>query len=280
MSSLKQLIFNALMKCSIATVPEFDTVEEARDAFIKIMMVELFPEDSSFPTAAVESPGRKKRGPMTDEAKAAMKAKRDATVAAKKSGESPVPVKAETDTEEKPKAEEKPKKAKKVKAEPVVETKVEPVAEEKPKKEKKAEEKPKKEKKVKPTEDANLQKVDPTWRKHLKKAAGDKHSKEQEAELLTYLNGLTKEEFDGKKAEEHVKAFLGAGEPAPAAPATKDEKVEADLEIVEFDGKEYFVNPDTKRVYEGEGEYDEESGWTNYNPVGYVGMAAFAEMTL
>ena len=57
-----------------------------------------------------------------------------------------------------------------------------------------------------------------------------------------------------------------------------DGKVEADLTVVEFNGKEYYVNPETKRVYEGEGSYDEETGWTNYKPVGYVGMAAFAEM--
>jgi len=295
MSSLKQLIFNALMKCATVNpdvpAPEFATAEEARDEFIRMMMVELFPEDPSVP---VESPGRKKRGPMSEEAKVAMKAKRDATVAAKK-GDSPV---AAPVVEEKPKAEEKPKKAKKVKAEPVAEAKVEPVvdeekpkAEEKPKKAKKVkaeadakpetveEEKPKKAKKVKPAEDANLAKVDPTWRKHLKKAAGDKHSKEQEAELLTYLNGLTKEEFDSKKAEEHVKTFLGA--PAVAVEVKKaDEKVDADLEVVEFNGKEYFVNPETKRVYEGEGEYDEEVGWTNYNPVGHVGQFAFTDMKI
>ena len=294
MSSLKQLIFNALMKC--ATVycdvppPVFETAEAARDEFIRIVLIELFPEDPSVPATAVESPGRKKRGPMSEEAKVAMKAKRDATVAAKK-GDSPV---ASPVVEEKPKAEEKPKKAKKVKAE--AEAKVEPVvdeekpkAEEKPKKAKKvkaeAEAKPetvveKKAKKVKPAEDANLAKVDPTWRKHLKKAAGDKHTKEQEAELLTYLNGLTKEEFDGKKAEEHVKTFLGEPEVAVVAPVVPIEKVDADLEVVEFNGKDYFVNPETKRVYEGEGEYDEEVGWTNYKAVGQVGQFEFAEMKL
>ena len=48
--------------------------------------------------------------------------------------------------------------------------------------------------------------------------------------------------------------------------------------IVVFNGKEYFVNPETKRVYEGEGTCDADGNWTNYKGVGYVGMAMFAEM--
>jgi hypothetical protein len=135
--------------------------------------------------------------------------------------------------------------------------------------------KPKATKKAKAPEGANLPKIDPTWRKHLKKADKD-HAKELEPALLTYLNAMTAEEFNSKTAEEHVAAFLTKKPEAQEG----DGKVETDLEIVEFEGKEYFVNPETKRVYEGEGVYDEEAGWTNYKPVGYVGMAAFAEMKL
>jgi len=196
-----------------------------------------------------ESPsGRKKRAPMTEEQKEAMKAKRAATLAAKKaaaagSGEEPV-------------------------AAPVAVVAV--VSEEKPVEEKKV----KKAKKEKPAADANLPKVDPTWRKHLKKADKD-HAKELEPELLAYLNAMSKEDFNSKSAEEHIAEFL-----ASRAKPSEDGKVETDLDVVEFNGKEYYVNPETKRVYEGEGVYDEEVGWTNYKPVGYAGMAAFAEMTL
>jgi hypothetical protein len=51
-----------------------------------------------------------------------------------------------------------------------------------------------------------------------------------------------------------------------------------DLEVVEFNGVEYYVNPETKRVYEGitnaEGEL------TITRPIGYVGMAEFKDMVL
>jgi hypothetical protein len=98
-----------------------------------------------------------------------------------------------------------------------------------------------------------------------------------EPALLTYLNALSKEDFNAKKAEEHVADFIAS---RVTKAVESDGKVEADLDVVEFEGKEYYVNPETKRVYEGEGVYDEEVGWTNYKPVGYAGMAAFAEMTL
>jgi hypothetical protein len=182
----------------------------------------------------VSSTEKKKRGPMSDEAKAVMKAKRDATIAAKKeTGESPV-------AKESPVKEPKAKKTKEVA----------PVS-----------------------TDVNLPKIDPTWRKHLKKAAGDKYVKTQEAGLLTFLNKLDQDAFDAKRAEDHIKEFLGA--------AGADDKVDAELLVVEFNGADYFVNPETKRVYEGRGEYDAESEqWTSYKAVGYAGMAAFADMEL
>jgi len=258
MSSIKQLIINAIIKVS-GENPALNregepTAEQARDDFIRLLMAELFPEDSVpvekdvppplekipetevdvVPVPAEASPSRKKRGPMTEDAKAAMKAKREATIAAKKAAE-PAPVLEEGEVQPKPVKEKKTRKPK-------------------------------------PAEDANIAKIDPTWRKHLKHADKD-HAKELEPELLTYLNALSKDEFHAKKAEEHVAEFLASRKPA-------DGKVEADLIVVEFNGKEYFVNPETKRVYEGEGVCDAETGWTNYKPVGYVGMAVFAEMVL
>lgn len=292
MSSIKQLIVNAIIKVSTEN-PALNregepSAEEARDHFIKCLLAELFPEDPSVPApspkkvkktkakkteevappplekvpetevevvaepAAEPSPGRKKRAPMTEEAKAAMKAKREATLAAKKAGAgqpvSPAPETAVSNA------------AAGAGSAPAT---AEPEVKEK---------KPRKPKAVAP-EGSNLGSIDPTWRKHLKKADKD-HAKELEPELLNYLNGLSKEEFDGKKAEDHVADFIAS------RVAKADDKVETDLTVVEFNGKEYFVNPETKRVYEGEGTYEEETGWTNYKPVGYVGMAAFAEMKL
>ena len=132
------------------------------------------------------------------------------------------------------------------------------------------EKKPRTKKPVVP-ENANLPKIDPTWRKHLK-AADKEHAKELEPQLLEYVNRLTNEEFHAKTTEAHVADFVAS---------RSDGKVEAELEVVDFEGKTYLVNPETKRVYEGEGMYDEATQqWTNYKPVGYVGMAAFTEMKM
>jgi hypothetical protein len=303
MSSIKQLIVNAIIKVSEAN-PALDregepTAEEARDAFIKALLAELFPEDPSVPVVApkktkktkktkdepvvvakvddlppplekvpetevapvvvevpaAETPSKKKRAPMSEEAKAAMKAKREATLAAKKAGGQPVSPAPEESVMETsgsnaaagagpaPAPEVKEKKAKKPKA----------------------------------AEDVNLAKVDPTWRKHLKHADKD-HVKELEPELLKYLNALSKEDFNAKKAEDHVADFIASRVTKAVESAQADGKVETDLIVVEFEGKEYFVNPETKRVYEGEGTCDAEGNWTNYKGVGYVGMAAFADM--
>jgi hypothetical protein len=172
---------------------------------------------------------------MTEEAKAAMKAKKAANAAAK--AEAPAPVATEVPAPVEPPAKEKKPRTKK----PVV------------------------------PENANLPKIDPTWRKHLK-AADKEHAKELEPQLLEYVNRLTNEDFHAKTTEAHVADFVAS---------RSDGKVEAELEVVDFEGKTYLVNPETKRVYEGEGMYDEATQqWTNYKPVGYVGMAAFTEMKM
>jgi hypothetical protein len=332
MSSIKQLIVNAIIKVSTEN-PALNregepSAEEARDAFIKALLAELFPEDPAVPAAtpkkakkakktkdepvvvaeaappleavpeteavvaetpkkakktkkskaeeapvvvekvdaepvvaeaapaeapaaepAAETPSKKKRAPMSEEAKAAMKAKREATLAAKKAAVSPADEAVESSGSNAA-AGAGPAPAPEVK-------------------EKKA-------KKPKPAEDANIAKIDPTWRKHLKHADKE-NAKELEPELLKYLNGLSKDDFNAKKAEEHVADFIASRK--PAAPAD-DGKVEAELVVVDFNDKEYYVNPETKRVYEGEGVCDADGNWTNYKGVGYVGMAAFAEMKL
>lgn len=278
MSTIKQLIVNTIIEISKeypATDVEGETsADEIRNEFIKVLLAKLFPDDDpvvlpvpvvrsqsinvpvDVPEAVPESPTkqRKRRAPMSDEAKADMKAKRQATMAAKKAVETNSPVQNDSVMDTSP-----------------VDKEIESLTEKMETLKVKKEKKPKAEK---PKPDANLPKIDPTWRKHLKKADKD-HAKELEPELLAYLNAKTKEEFNGKSAEEHIAEFI-----ASRAKPSDDGKVETDLEIVEFEGKEYYVNPETKRVYEGEGVYDEEVGWTNYKAVGYVGMAAFAEMTL
>jgi hypothetical protein len=249
--SIKQLIISAIIKVSeenpLLNHEDPKTAIESRDQFIQLLMNELFPEAELETThitvpvvpapAPVAVPAEvptptKKRGPMTEEAKAAMKAKKAANAAAKKVAEAPVPV----EVPAAPAKEKKPRTKK-----PAV------------------------------PENANLPKIDPTWRKHLK-AADKEHAKELEPQLLEYVNSLTNEEFHAKTTEAHVADFVAS---------RSDGKVEAELNIVDFNGKTYFVNPETKRVYEGEGVYNESTQeWTNYKAVGTVGMAAFTEMKM
>ena len=291
--SLKQLIISAIIKVSeenpLLNHPDAKTANESRDQFIQLLMNELFPEAEvetthiTVPVVPVEAPTpTKKRGPMTEEAKAAKKAKKAANAAAK--AETPVPVVpvpveapvAETPTKkrgpmtEEAKAAMKAKKAANAaaKAAPVPEPAAEPVVVEAPAAPAK-EKKPRAKKAV--PENTNLPKIDPTWRKHLK-AADKEHAKELEPELLKYLNNLSNDDFHAKTTEAHVADFIAS---------RSDGKVETDMEIVEFNGKDYYVNPETNRVYEGEGVYDEATQqWTNYKPVGTLGMAAFAEMKM
>jgi hypothetical protein len=306
--SLKQLIISAIIKVSeenpLLNHDDPKTAIESRDHFIQLLMNELFPEAEletthiTVPVVPVEAETpTKKRGPMTEEAKAAMKAKKAANAA--KKAETPVPVvpvpvvpvpvvpvpvevpvvEATTPTKkrgpmtEEAKAAMKAKKAANAaaKAEVPVEAPA-PVATEVPAPvEAPAKEKKPRAKKVVVPENANLPKIDPTWRKHLK-AADKEHAKELEPQLLEYVNSLTNEEFHAKTTEAHVADFVAS---------RSDGKVEAELIEVDFEGKTYLVNPETKRVYEGEGMYDEATQqWTNYKPVGYVGMAAFTEMKM
>ena len=308
MSSIKQLIVNAIIKVSgenpALNGTDQPTADQARDDFIRLLLAELFPEDPAVPSSVpvaktpvvkekkakkakvepvvvekvvdvvvsdpvvtpatepvpvvvpvVETP-KKKRAPMSDEAKVAMKAKKEATLAAKKAGSQPVSPSLPTSVLE-------------TSAVVPVATVPSPAVKEK---------KPPKPKGDKPNKDVHLKKVDPTWKKHLKNADKE-HAKDLETPLLTYLNALSKEDFDAKKAEEHVAEFIASRAPKPV-PVVVDEKVDAELVEVEFEDKTYYVNAETKRVYEGEGEYDDEVGWTNYKPVGYVGMAMFETMTI
>ena len=290
---MEQLVFNALHKAATpvngTTPQEFASSEEARDSYIALVMKELFPNfqmsssSSSVVVPVITSPvkEKKKRAPKE-----------------KKADEIPLPKSPAADAEPAAAGAASPKEKKKrapLTEEAKAATKAKREAKRAPNTDVDAlanavaamtltEEKPVKAKKAKVAEDANLAKMDPTWKKHLKtvaKAQGKEVTKDLEAELLSYLNHLTKEEFAGKKAEEHVTEFLKPQTGSNAAAEPVEQKMPIDLDIVEFNGHDYFVNPDTKRVYEGEGTYDDDTGaWTSYKPVGYVGMAAFAEMKL
>jgi hypothetical protein len=330
MSSIKQLIINAIIKVS-AEDPSLNreggpTAEEARDSFIAMLMAELFPEHGNETSAVVvpvvepkpASPAKK----LTKEEKEAAKVAKEAEKAAKaaekeaaaKAKEEAKAAKAEAKAakaaspkkspEEKAAEKEVAKAAKEAekaaaKAAAAAAKEAEKAAAAKAKEEAKAAEKaakeaekeaakaakaaekkaakasPKKAAEValpaSPKPEVNLPKIDPTWRKLLKEADKD-NAKTLEPELLKYVNAMSNADFNGKTAREHVAAFIASRAPAaePAAPV--------DLEVVDFNGKEYYVNPETKRVYEG--VTNAEGELTITRPVGYVGMADFKDMTL
>jgi hypothetical protein len=103
----------------------------------------------------------------------------------------------------------------------------------------------------------NLDKLNPSQKKALKKE--DVEPKD----FLEYVNGLTEEDYKAKTFEEHVQNF-------------KKPKVveEVDRECVEvqFNGKTYFVDTKTKEVYVEDGDVD--------RLVGHVGMQEFADMVV
>ena len=312
MSSLKQFVVQAILKVTVDPKYadlDFKTREEARDHFIAAVVAELFPEDAQtvvLPVAAPEPVATPAPAPApapdTKEVKVDKKASKEAEKAAKEEAKKAAKEAEKAAKEEAKKAEkaakEEAKKAEKAakdaaeKAAKEAAKEAEKAAKEAEKAAKEAEkaakepvkeaEKPKKAKKEAAPSSSNLAKIDPTWRKTLKEADKD-HAKELEPELLKYLNAMSKESFNARGAKDHVADFLAsrqgtnaAAEAVPEPAAAEAEEV--DFEVVEFQGKEYYVNPDTKRVYEG--EMDEDGNLKVTRPVGYVGMADFKEMEL
>jgi hypothetical protein len=112
----------------------------------------------------------------------------------------------------------------------------------------------------------NIDKLTATNKKHIKKWAEEVGVAEPDTKaLLAHVNAMSAEEFNALTFEQHVKAFLQPAE-------QPQEEKELELLEVQFNGKTYYVNEEDKRVYE---EKDGE-----HVGVGYVGMAAFADMKL
>lgn len=316
MSSLKQLIFNAMIKATAPTDITFPSNDAAIEYYIHQVFAELFPGEAVPPlpetadpkpkkaespkkktkkaeaeSPKVASPKKPKKASKKAEAEVAPAPPAVATVMVEEVAPEEVvvptpaaagagspkkasPKKPKQTAEEKAKAKEEAKLAKEAeKAKAKEEAKALKEAEKaKAKEEAKL---AKEAEKAKAKAELNVQKIDPTWRKALKEAEKDKEkAKALEAPLLAYLNAMTNAAFNGKGAKEHVTAFLAT----QVAPAPAVELVEANLEVVEFNGKEYYVNPETKRVYEG--ELDEDGALKVTRPVGYVDMMEFKGMKL
>jgi hypothetical protein len=260
MSSLKQIIVNAIVKVS-GTNPALDrdgepSAEDARADFIRQLLAELFPENAAVPSStyvprAVEVP----------------------EVVLPVVPVSTGTLVAEEPKKEKKKAEPKPKKpkvAEKPKAEDmevdaladqVKVLVIEPAAEKK-----KPGPKPKKEKAP-----ANVE-AGATFNGKFKAICAEFKVDANKKATLDALNKMTPEEFNapGKKLDDHIRDVL---RPKPVATEVQDEAMQEIEGIeVEFEGKMYVVDEKTKAVCE---QVD-----GAYKRVGYVGMAAFKDMVI
>lgn len=130
----------------------------------------------------------------------------------------------------------------------------------------------------------NLAKLDATQSKLLTAVAKQMKVKADKKAFLEYINKLSPEEYnaEGVKLEDHMRKFMAP--PAPVAPAPEtekkdDEMVGVELVQIEFEGKEYYVDEVSNRVFLPVGEWkdDQPAGWQK---VGYVGMANFKDMVI
>jgi hypothetical protein len=115
----------------------------------------------------------------------------------------------------------------------------------------------------------NLEKLNPTQDKLLKKTAADGNvhfAIDTKVKFIAFMNAMDNKDFNSKKMEEHMKAFF-----APKAPEVKD----ADCTEVDFKGKTYWVDVNNGDVYEPE---KQEDGSEIDKKVGKVGLAYFADM--
>lgn len=268
MSSLKQVIVNAVIKVSADpayTTREYGTSEEARADFIKALIAELFPEcpDFMMPSAVQVSEVRSYKEQTEARAMAAISAvnaeiRRGATKTAPNTeeqvdGGGPAPEK-----------EKKKRAPKKKEAVPVVEAA--PVAagagEAAPEKKKRGP-------KPKVVDGAvnHPKKLNKTEENKVKSVAKELKVEADDTKVLEYLNAMPPEEYAVKSFDEHVRAFLTTKDVAVV-----EEKVAKRGLLVEFNGKDYWIDPETKKVYTTTGSVDEH--------VGHVGMLEFEAMEI
>jgi hypothetical protein len=218
-----------------ATVPVAEPVPEVKEVTVKEAKPKLSKEEKEAEKAKKEADKKAKA-----DAKEAEKAKKEADKTAKADAKvkkaepepvvAPEPVKAEPEPVAKPEVvKTKPAKAKFV---------------------------------------GNMEKLNPTQDKMLKKVASElkvELADDSKAKFLAFVNALDNKDFNAKKLEEHAKEFL-----TPKAPELKDEE----MVEREHNGKTYCVNIKGE-VFE---DHVLESGETVAKKVGNVGLAQFAGM--
>ena len=277
MATLAALITAAIIKVA-ATDPAMDrengpSADEARDAFTEALLKELGLSSGAV-HAPISAPLGTPTKARTEEVPAApKKAKRT-----KKDKEEEDVVVALTAAVAELSVEPKPKKAKtapkKKEAEPVpapvavpasnagagAPPVVAPVEKKKPGPKPKA---------VKAEGPVNLEKLTPTHKKHLKAIAEELKVETRDKEFLAFANGMSAEEWSGKALDDHIRVFL-TPTPPPLAPAPTE------FLEVDFKGKEYLVDPETKFVYAS----SDDGVVAARDHVGVVGILEFAHMKI
>ena len=277
MATLAAIISNAILK--VSTDPtykemEMETREEAREHFTAALLFELglgpMPAVAQTPVVepkAEEKPKKKRAAKASKETVVA-----EAAVAIlEQVKEAPKEVEALTEKlgqlalEEQPKA----KKAKKA-PEPTVGSNAGAGAEPVPEPVKTEKKKPGPKPKAKVEGAGNLEKLTPTHKKHIKAIAAELKVEANEKEFLVYANDMAAEEWGAKALDAHIRDFLQPEGGAKLAPAPKE------FHEVEFKGKEYLVDPETKFVYTASASPTVKAR----SHVGVVGLLEFKEMEI
>jgi hypothetical protein len=276
MATLAALITAAIIKVA-GTNPALNregepSADEVRKEFTEALLAELglgpmpvaahapVSEPTTTPTKAKKekAPGAPKKAKKAEPAAPVVDPDVEALTAAVAELTIAAPVAAEEPKAKKPKAPKKEAVKTEVAPEPVSNAGAgaEPVA---------AKKKPgPKPKAVKAEGPVNLDKLNPTQKKHLKKIAEELKVEPKEKEFLAYANAMSAEEW-AKPLEEHIRAFL-MPEPLPLAAAPKE------FLVVEFKGVEYLVDPETRIIYQEDGKVR--------NPKGVVGANDFKDMEI
>ena len=104
--------------------------------------------------------------------------------------------------------------------------------------------------------------LNPTQAKKLEKAAPGTNIKQ----FIDFLNAMTPDEYKAKVFDDHVQDFV-----KPAGEETEEGLKDLECVEVEFNGKTYFVNRNTRVVYQANNEHV-------HVKVGIVGALEFADM--
>jgi len=123
--------------------------------------------------------------------------------------------------------------------------------------------------KAKPEGPVNVEKLTPTHKKHIKAIAEELHVTVDDKGFLAYANAMSAEQWAAQALDDHIRAFASPTTSELAPPPTEF------LEV-EFNGKDYLVNPETNFIY----TVSDGPTVKARTHVGVVGMLEFKDMEI